>query len=128
MTVSDVAIVAGDTIKYQSSVYGSFVWGIHVRYNYFEISSIHFLVYVTEAALQNFNVQINKAIPGYDDLILSGQAIDDCAASCQNQEEWVCNSFEYCIETGYCVLSKLHPDERPGIVVNKQLCDLYSSK
>ena len=22
-----------DNIKYQSSVYGSFVWGIHVRYN-----------------------------------------------------------------------------------------------
>ena len=82
----------------------------------------------TEAALQNFNVQINKAIPGYDDLILTGQAIDDCAASCKNQEEWVCNSFEYCFDTGYCVLSKLHPDERPGIVQNKPLCDLYSRK
>ena len=27
------AIAAGDIIKYQSFVYGSFVWGIHVRYN-----------------------------------------------------------------------------------------------
>lgn len=80
----------------------------------------------TQQALQNYNVQINKAIPGYDDLILTGQAVDDCATSCKNQEEWICNSFEYCFDTGYCVLSKIHPDERPGLVVNKALCDLYS--
>ena len=69
---------------------------------------------ISEQALQNFNVQINKYIPGYDDLILTGQAVDDCANACQNREEWVCNSFEYCFDSGYCVLSKLHPDERPG--------------
>ena len=28
-----VAVATGDIIKYQSFVYGSFVWGIHVRYN-----------------------------------------------------------------------------------------------
>ena len=28
-----LAIAVGDIIKYQSFVYGSFVWGIHVRYN-----------------------------------------------------------------------------------------------
>ena len=28
-----VAVAAGDITKYQSFVYGSFVWGIHVRYN-----------------------------------------------------------------------------------------------
>ena len=33
VTVFAVAIAAGDIIKYQSFVYGSFVWGIHVRYN-----------------------------------------------------------------------------------------------
>ena len=33
MSVLAVAIAAGDIIKYQSFVYGSFVWGIHVRYN-----------------------------------------------------------------------------------------------
>ena len=27
-----VAIAAGDIIKYQSFIYGSFVWGIHVRF------------------------------------------------------------------------------------------------
>ena len=26
-------VATGDIIKYQSFVYGSFVWGIHVRYN-----------------------------------------------------------------------------------------------
>ena len=33
VTVFAVAIAAGDIIKYQSFLYGSFVWEIHVRYN-----------------------------------------------------------------------------------------------
>ena len=33
VAVFAVAVAAGDMIKYQSFVYGSFVWGIHVRYN-----------------------------------------------------------------------------------------------
>ena len=33
VTVFAVSIAAGDIIKYQSFVYGSFVWEIHVRYN-----------------------------------------------------------------------------------------------
>ena len=33
VTVLAGAIVAGDIINYQSFVYGSFVLGIHVRYN-----------------------------------------------------------------------------------------------
>ena len=35
VAVFAVAVAAGDIIKYQSYVYGSFVWGIHVRYNNF---------------------------------------------------------------------------------------------
>ena len=33
MAVFAVAVATGDIIKYHSFVYGSFVWGIHVRYN-----------------------------------------------------------------------------------------------
>ena len=33
MAVFTVAVAMGDIIKYQSFVYGSFVWEIHVRYN-----------------------------------------------------------------------------------------------
>ena len=33
MTVFVVAIAAGDSLKYQSFVYISFVWETHVRYN-----------------------------------------------------------------------------------------------
>ena len=33
MAAFAVAVATGDIIKYQSFVYGSFVWGIHVRYN-----------------------------------------------------------------------------------------------
>lgn len=82
----------------------------------------------SQAVLDNFNMQINKDIPGYDDAILTGIAIDDCASACLNQQSWICNSFTYSFDTGYCTLSKLHPDERPGIVVNHQLVDLYSKK
>ena len=37
VTALDVDIGAGDSIKYQTFVYGSFVWEIHVRYNIFRI-------------------------------------------------------------------------------------------
>ena len=33
VTVFAVAIVVGDSVKYQTFVYGSFVWEIHMRYN-----------------------------------------------------------------------------------------------
>ena len=33
VAVFAVAVATGDIIKYQSFVYGSFVWGIHMRYN-----------------------------------------------------------------------------------------------
>ena len=33
VTVFAVPITAGDSVKYQSFVYGSFVWEIHMRYN-----------------------------------------------------------------------------------------------
>ena len=33
VTVFANAIVAGDSVKYQSLVYGRFVWEIHVRFN-----------------------------------------------------------------------------------------------
>ena len=33
MTVFAVAIVAVNSVKYQSFIYGSFVWEIHMRYN-----------------------------------------------------------------------------------------------
>ena len=33
VTVFSVPVATGDITKYQSFVYGSFVWGIHVRYN-----------------------------------------------------------------------------------------------
>lgn len=82
----------------------------------------------SQTLLNKFNMQINKNIPGYDDLILTGVAIDDCASSCLAEQSWVCNSFSFCFDTGYCVLSKLHPDTRPSVVVNKPLCDLYSKK
>ena len=37
MTALDVDIAAGNSIKYQTFVYGSFVWEIHIRYNIFRI-------------------------------------------------------------------------------------------
>ncbi|XP_045160293.2 uncharacterized protein LOC123525366 [Mercenaria mercenaria] len=82
----------------------------------------------TQSLMAQFNTQINKGLNGYDDADLTGIAIDDCASACLTQQSWVCNSFSYCFDTGYCSLSKLHPDERPTAVVNHQLCDLYTKK
>ena len=40
VAVFAVAVAADDIIKYQLFVYGSFVWGIHVRYNNYIISGV----------------------------------------------------------------------------------------
>ena len=39
MAVFPAAIATGDIVKYQSFVYGSFVWEIHLRYNNIYIQS-----------------------------------------------------------------------------------------
>ncbi|XP_045160291.2 uncharacterized protein LOC123525365 isoform X4 [Mercenaria mercenaria] len=82
----------------------------------------------TKALMDRFSVQTNKYIPGYSDMILTGLSIDDCASTCLNRMSFVCNSFWYDFTTGYCVLSRLHPDERPNLVVNNAFTDMYSKK
>ena len=43
VAVFTVAVAAGDIIKYQSFIYGSFVWGIHVRYNNIKYQGGHMM-------------------------------------------------------------------------------------
>ena len=44
MTVFAVAIAVGASLKYQSIVYGNFVWEIHVRYNNIVISTLRYML------------------------------------------------------------------------------------
>ena len=57
VTVFAVAIATGDFIKYQSFVYGSFVWGIHVRYN-----NIKYQSFVYGSFAWRIHVRYNKSI------------------------------------------------------------------
>ena len=50
-----VAVAAGDIIKYQSFVYGSFVWEIHVRYN-----NIKYQSFVYGSFVLGIHVRYNK--------------------------------------------------------------------
>ena len=57
MAVFAVAVAAGDIIKYQSFVYGSFVLGIHVRYN-----NIKYQSFVYGSFVWGIHVRYNKYI------------------------------------------------------------------
>ncbi|KAJ8306626.1 hypothetical protein KUTeg_017171 [Tegillarca granosa] len=75
--------------------------------------------------LNQFRDMQNRYVQNFDDLILTGMSVDDCAQSCIGQETFVCQSFEYEYLTGTCYLSHLHPDEHPKLIKTLQGVDLY---
>ncbi|KAJ8305362.1 hypothetical protein KUTeg_015907, partial [Tegillarca granosa] len=76
--------------------------------------------------LKHFKVMKKNMLLQNNDLVLEGIAVDDCAASCDHEELFDCQSFEYCFASGTCYLSKLHPDENTSLVQKHEHCDLYS--
>ena len=60
MAVFAVAAAMGDIIKFQSFVYGSFVWGIHMRYNK---KNIHFssVTYVVDTQKNRLNETVQSS-------------------------------------------------------------------
>lgn len=76
--------------------------------------------------LKHFKVMKKNVLLQNNDLVLEGIAVDDCAASCDHEELFDCQSFEYCFASGTCYLSKLHPDENTSLVQKHEHCDLYS--
>ncbi|KAK3090768.1 hypothetical protein FSP39_014480 [Pinctada imbricata] len=75
--------------------------------------------------LQNYRPMVNRYVPNFDDMILTGMSIDDCAQACNSQETFICNSFEYQYGTSECYLSHLHPDEQPDKIKSANGVDLY---
>ncbi|XP_046544811.1 uncharacterized protein LOC124255018 [Haliotis rubra] len=73
----------------------------------------------------SFIGEFHKAVRGSQDVQLTEMAIDGCASECVAELEFTCQSFEYCMTSGVCTLSRIHPDERPDLIVNNASCDLY---
>ena len=46
VAVFAIAVATGDIIKYQSFVYVSFVWEIHVRYNNMKYAPVYIMIYI----------------------------------------------------------------------------------
>ncbi|XP_041360235.1 uncharacterized protein LOC121376435 [Gigantopelta aegis] len=76
-------------------------------------------------SIHHFTDHINKQVRGFDDLILTGLAVDECAAECQAEVVFDCQSFEFCYDTGNCIMSHIHPDEHPDSIISSQTCDLF---
>lgn len=97
-----------------------------------KLNDIHSLKYFRNffsvSTLQQFTVLNNKQVANYDDLILTGLSVDDCASSCIAEEYFQCASFEYDYNAATCVLSHLHPDETPKLIKNQNGVDLYIRK
>lgn len=75
--------------------------------------------------LKTFKSMPNRYVPNFDDNIITGLSIDDCAQACVDQTSFICQSFEYQLIQGVCVLSHLHPDEHPGAIKSILGTDLY---
>nr|XP_022319141.1 uncharacterized protein LOC111121934 [Crassostrea virginica] len=80
---------------------------------------------VSTNVMSQFKPMPNKAVPHFDNDVLSGVSIDDCAQACISSFSYVCNSFEYQYATSYCLLSTLHPDEKPSMIQTSVGVDLY---
>jgi hypothetical protein len=72
----------------------------------------------------------NKLI--YRQIILTGLAVDGCATACVEEDAWICNSFSYCYDTGYCTLTAIQPlaeyHGHKNRIEAHQYCDLYIRK
>lgn len=82
--------------------------------------------------IRQFTVYRNQRVKGNDDAHVSRATVRDCATYCVKSMLFVCESFEYCSNTGDCYYSKIHPDEFPNLIerftpeIRDQGCDLYS--
>ncbi|XP_056019755.1 uncharacterized protein LOC125671708 isoform X2 [Ostrea edulis] len=80
---------------------------------------------VSTTVMSNFKVMTNKFVQNFDTDILSQVSVDDCARACMTSLSFVCNSFEYQYATSYCLLSTLHPDEKPSSIKMNIGVDLF---
>ena len=82
VSVFAVAVATGDIIKYLSSVYGSFVWGIHVRYNNLKYQYGHMIRdtnALTVRSLQetfNSNGDMRHDLATFNIQLLTNEALD----------------------------------------------------
>ena len=90
--------------------------------------SFSYIVYILGVNLQHFIPSRQRVVLMNNDAEFKGVSVDQCASQCLSSVTFDCQSFDYCFETGICLLSHVHPDKNPKLVVTHQMCDLYSSK
>ena len=84
-------------------------------------------VLFTGANLQHFIPSRQRVLLKNSDAQYKGVSVDQCASNCLGEVTFDCQSFDYCFDTGTCVLSQTHPDKNPKLVATPQMCDLYAS-
>lgn len=80
----------------------------------------------TSENLKHFIPSRRKVIIPNSDIQFKGLSVDQCASKCLTEPTIDCQSFDYCFDTGRCLLSKMHPDQNISLVVTKLVCDLYA--
>ncbi|XP_060563272.1 uncharacterized protein LOC132722747 [Ruditapes philippinarum] len=82
----------------------------------------------TSENLDHFRPTRRKVIIPNADIQFKGLSVDQCASRCLTEPTIDCQSFDYCFDTGRCLLSKMHPDQNITLVKTMLMCDLYSRK
>jgi len=80
----------------------------------------------TSTNLQHFIPYRQKVILKTIDLQLTGLSVDQCAQRCLTEPTIMCQSFDYCFDTGRCLMSTLHPDQNQSLIETHMMCDLYA--
>lgn len=62
------------------------------------------------------------------DVSFKGVSVDQCASKCLTEATIDCQTFDYCFDTGSCMLSHAHSDQNIDVHTTHLQCDLYSSK
>nr|XP_045606621.1 uncharacterized protein LOC123763528 [Procambarus clarkii] len=85
-------------------------------------------VHYTRDALVDFVEHENQVLSGNRDRYIKAVTTSRCAQVCEDEPDFGCNGFDYCVESGdiTCFLTSAHYSDSGVIITNSPTCDHYS--
>ncbi|XP_042231119.1 uncharacterized protein LOC121872431 [Homarus americanus] len=85
-------------------------------------------VHYTRNALVDFKKHPNQVLAGNRDRYVKEVSTTECAQVCENEPNFGCDGFDYCVEGGdiTCFLTSAHYSDAGIVITNSPTCDHYS--